>query len=232
MSSPAVLGQSTNAACSMELGQFSCCQALWSSHPCSPHLSQVDCLAQVMCRAFSPDCHSGYTTDMQSQFSSSHTLRTGSPVPPPVGSALMCFPDEVYVLCPYWWVEPSFPSAGRGAAVLLQYPVRGRATYPRASGGQVQCSMTRTPAAAILPTQHGPQQQLKAVCHHGLGGSTLATNHYGLGGSPQMPTRSQVADQTLGICRDLVSNRSQPPISAVMHTQKVAQATWTTYTHW
>lgn len=97
-----ILGQSSNAACSMELGHFSCFQALWSAHSRSPHQSQLDCLVQVMCRAFSPDCRRGYTTDVQSQFSSSHILRTGSPVPPPIGSALMCFPDEVYVHIDGW----------------------------------------------------------------------------------------------------------------------------------
>lgn len=71
----------------------------------------------------------------------------------------------------------------RGAALLLQYPVRGRANYPRASEGQFQCSMTWIPAATVLPTLHGPQQQLKAVCHHGLGGSLGHPNYYGLGGS-------------------------------------------------
>lgn len=63
----------------------------------SSHQSQLDCLVQVMCKAFSPDCCRGHTTDIQSQISSSHALRTDSPVPPPIGSALMCLLEEVYV---------------------------------------------------------------------------------------------------------------------------------------
>lgn len=91
------LASSLNAACSMELDQFSCYQTLWSAHPPSPHQSQLDCLAQVMFRAYSPDFRRGYTTYMKSQLSSSHALRTGSPMSPPIGSALMCLQDEMYV---------------------------------------------------------------------------------------------------------------------------------------
>lgn len=134
-----------------------------------------------MCRAFPPDCRRGYTTDIsesafflscpQDWLTYAFSHRVSSNVLPR------------WSVCPYWGVEPSFLSAGGRAALLLQYPVMSRASYPRASEGQVQCSMTWTPAAAILPTQHGPQQQLKAVCYHGLGGSIGHADHYDLGGS-------------------------------------------------